>query len=371
MASAIELGRRNLGLTRPEPSVGAVIVLKAAAGFEVIARAVTASGGRPHAEMQALSVAAERARGATVYLTMEPCAYYGPAPPCAQALAAAGVAHVVTALADPDPRFSGRGHRLLERAGIAVTTGVLAQEAARLHAGYLSRVRCNRPHVALSLVVSTDGCIGREGGGPAAIAGHQARAFRDGLRATADAVLVGVRRILEENPSLTCRLPGCENRSPIRVVADADARLPPDCAVAELAARSPTWVFVAPDAPEDRVKALLRRGVLVLVAERDADGQLDVGDLLFQLSRLGIASVLAEGGTAMARTLLDAGVIDEAHLVFPDRAIGAAGAPVFAGRPVSALTADANYDTVETRRLGADRLLHLFRKDIGLKGSSR
>lgn len=362
MAAAIELGRRNLGQTGTEPSVGAIVVLKTEDGFEVVARAVTNPGGRPHAETQVLAAAGERARGSTVYLTLEPCSHFGPEPPCAQALASAGVAHVVTAIADPDPRFAGRGHAMLERLGVTVTTGVLAVEAERLHAGPICRVRRGRPHVDLALSISADGCIGRANPGPSHIADPSALRHLDGLRLHSDAVLVGVRRIIETDPSLTCALPGCENRSPIRVIADADALTPPGARVVGLASRSPTWIFVAPDAPDERVRALLRQGVLVLVAERDASGQLDVGDVLFQLSRLGVATVLAEGGTAMARTLIDADVIDEAHFMLSPRLIGSGGAPVFGGRPVSVLTENPNYDTVDSRRLGADRLVHLFRR---------
>ncbi|WP_237153983.1 bifunctional diaminohydroxyphosphoribosylaminopyrimidine deaminase/5-amino-6-(5-phosphoribosylamino)uracil reductase RibD [Oryzibacter oryziterrae] len=368
MAAAIELGRRNNGLARPNPSVGAIVVRKEAHGFEVISRAVTAPGGRPHAEAQALALAGARAKGATLYVTLEPCSHHGVTPPCCEAIARAGIAHVVAALDDPDPRVAGKGYDYLRRQGIAVTTGVLQREAALLHAGHVSRVTRDRPHVNLKLAASADGFIGREGEGQIAITGPRAKAFALGLRVEHDAIMVGIGTVLADDPALTNRLAGCERRNPVRVILDADARTPLTAKVVAAASSSPTWLFAAPDAPEDRMKALAHKGVLIEVAERDASGRLDLQDVLFQLGRLGITSVISEGGARVARALLEADLVDEVNLVRSDLVLGARGVPALAGLPIASLAQDERFTLIERRRLGEDRLMRLFRRSALPKG---
>jgi diaminohydroxyphosphoribosylaminopyrimidine deaminase/5-amino-6-(5-phosphoribosylamino)uracil reductase len=362
MAAAIALGRRNNGRAWPNPSVGAIVV-RPGAGPVVLARGTTAPGGRPHAEALALKAAGDAARGATVYVTLEPCAHHGRTPPCSEALVAAGVGRVVTALEDPDPRVAGRGHDHLRRHGIAVTTGVLAPEASRLHAGHLSRIRRGRPHVALKLAVSADGCIGRVGDGQVAISSPLSKAYAHGLRLEHDAIMVGVGTVLADDPELTCRLPGCESRSPIRIVIDGHARTPLAAKLVTSADAVPTWIFVAPDAPAERIHALGRAGVSVLVAERDGAGRVDLADVLFQLGRAGITSVVTEGGSTIARTLVETDLIDEAHIVEAPLEIGEGGVPALAGLPLRRLTDDPDFEIVTRRRLGPDRLVHVWRKD--------
>ncbi|ARM87817.1 riboflavin biosynthesis protein RibD [Rhizobium sp. CIAT894] len=222
MAAAIRLSRRHLGRTATNPSVGCLIVKDSV----VVGQAVTAVGGRPHAEPQALAEAGEAARGATAYVTLEPCSHHGKTPPCAEALIAYGVARVVISVTDPDPRVSGRGIAMLREAGIEVDAGVLEAEGRRSLAAYLTRQTKNRPYVTLKLAVSADGMIGREGEGQVAITGPEARAEVQALRAETDAILVGIGTAISDDPLLTVRTPGLEAQSPIRIVLDPSLALP-------------------------------------------------------------------------------------------------------------------------------------------------
>lgn len=365
MADAVALARINSGRTWPNPSVGAIVVRDFGDGPVIVGRGTTAPGGRPHAEVLALREAGEAARGATVYVTLEPCAHHGKTPPCSEALVAAGVVRVVTGVEDPDPRVAGRGHEHLRRHGITVTTGVLAGSATRLHAGHLSRVRRGRPHVFLKLAVSADGFIGRAGEGQIPISGAAAKAYAHGLRSEADAIMVGIGTVLADDPELTSRLPGMEDRSPIRVVVDGAARLPLGAKLVTTAGRVPTWVFVGPDAAADRVAALNEAGVRVLVAERDESGRLDLADVLFQLARAGITTVMSEGGATMARALFERRLVDEVHLVRSSVEIGqgGAGVPALAGLSLDLLADRSRFASAGERQLGDDQLTHLYAKD--------
>jgi len=226
MAAALRLSRRNAGRTSTNPSVGTIIVRDDGAGSMIVGTGVTAVGGRPHAETEALAEAGELARGATAYVTLEPCAHHGRTPPCANALVNAGVARVVGAASDPDPRVSGKGYAILRAAGIEVVEKVLAAEASEQMAGYLIRSLKKRPEVILKLALSSDGKIGRHGAGQVAITGDIARREVYLMRAEADGILVGIGTALEDDPALTVRLPGLENRSPARIVLDRQIRLP-------------------------------------------------------------------------------------------------------------------------------------------------
>ncbi|KAA3512288.1 bifunctional diaminohydroxyphosphoribosylaminopyrimidine deaminase/5-amino-6-(5-phosphoribosylamino)uracil reductase RibD [Agrobacterium rosae] len=222
MARAIEVSRRHTGLTDTNPSVGCVLVKDG----EIIAEAVTSVGGRPHAERNALDLAGETARGATAYVTLEPCSHFGKTPPCANALVDFGVARVVVAVDDPDERVSGRGYQILRDAGIAVETGLLRAEGERVLAGYLTRKVRSRPHVILKLAVSSDGMIGRVGEGQVAITGPESRRAVHELRARCDAILVGIGTAIADDPELTVRIAGLEHRSPVRIVLDRRLELP-------------------------------------------------------------------------------------------------------------------------------------------------
>ena len=226
MEDAIRLSYLHLGQTSTNPSVGCVIVRDDGDGPVVVGRAVTAIGGRPHAETQALKEAGDKARGATAYVTLEPCSHHGKTPPCTDALIASGIGRVVISVMDPDERVSGTGVALLREAGIAVTLGVSSREGERAQEAYLMRKRSKRPHVTLKLAVSADGMIGRLGEGQVRITGPDAREEVHRLRARTDAILVGIGTAIADDPELTCRLEGLEGQSPIRIVLDPRLELP-------------------------------------------------------------------------------------------------------------------------------------------------
>lgn len=309
MAAAIRLSRRHLSLTATNPSVGTLIVN----GGVIVGRGVTALGGRPHAEPQALAEAGERARGATAYVTLEPCAHHGRTPPCAEALVTAGVARVVGAAADPDDRVSGRGYAILRDAGIEVVEGVLASQAADAMAGYLSRSTRKRPEVTLKLAVSIDGMIGRAGSGQIAITGAISRAQSHVMRAETDAILVGVGTVEADDPELTCRLPGLEDRSPTRIVIDPQARLSMRSKLAQSARSAPVLVAASAQAPAVRRSSLEMLG-LKFVATEEIAGRIALPELLEDLGGMGISTLLVEGGAATARAFLEDDLVDRIAL---------------------------------------------------------
>src|SRR6202795_3407304 len=241
MQLALTLGRRGQGRTWPNPAVGALVVKDGV----IISRGWTQPGGRPHAEPEALKAAGEAARGATLYATLEPCSHLGKSPPCADAIIAAGVARVVSAIEDPNPEVAGQGHAKLRAAGIAVDIGLGAAEAARDHAGHFRRVRDRRPHVTLKLAVSSDDKIGAAGRKPVAISGEAAKARVHLLRAQCDVILVGIGTVRADDPLLTCRLPGMAARSPVRVVLDRSLRIPGSSRLVHSARETPLWVMTS------------------------------------------------------------------------------------------------------------------------------
>lgn len=257
MALALMLGRRGLGRTWPNPAVGAVIVKDGI----IVGRGWTQDGGRPHAEIEALAHAGEAARGATLYVTLEPCSHFGKSPPCADAVIAAGIARVVSALEDPNPQVAGAGHARLRAAGIAVEIGIGADAARRDHAGHIRRMRDGRPHVTLKLAVSADGKVAGPGRTPLAITGAAARDRVHLMRAHSDAIMIGIGTALADDPLLTCRLPGMERYSPIRIVLDTNLRLPPASRLAQTTREVPVWVIAGEETPRAAEEALAAQGV--------------------------------------------------------------------------------------------------------------
>jgi diaminohydroxyphosphoribosylaminopyrimidine deaminase/5-amino-6-(5-phosphoribosylamino)uracil reductase len=324
MAAAIRLSARHDGLTATNPSVATLIVRDDGDGPVIVGRGVTAIGGRPHAETQALLEAGERARGATAYVTLEPCAHHGRTPPCADALVTAGVARVVGAASDPDSRVSGRGYAILRAAGIAVSEGVLAAEAADQMAGYLIRSVRKRPEVTLKLALSADGMIGRLGAGQVSITGAVSRTQAHLMRARSDAILVGIGTALADDPELTVRLPGLEARSPMRIVLDREARLSPQSKLARSAGDVPVLVAACQEADTARKAALESLGVRFLATET-FDGRIALPELLEDLGAQGMATVLIEGGAHTARAFLDDGLVDRIVLFRSPLVIGTGG----------------------------------------------
>lgn len=310
MGAAVRLARRNLGATRPNPSVGALVVAWADGVPRVIGRSVTAPGGRPHAEPQAIAQAGAAARGATLYCTLEPCSHHGKSPPCVDYIIEAGIARVVTAVLDPDPRVAGRGCRLLTEAGLRVDTGVGAAEAEDGLLGFLTHRRSGRPAITVKLAVSPDGYIGRPGGPRVMVTGEAARHAAQALRLESDAILIGVTTALADDPWLTTRLPGVSGRQPIRVVLDSDARLTPDSVLVRSAHDVPTLLITGEGAPASRTRTLKAFGVDVIHARRGAQGQLDPADVARLLGLRDVMTLLIEGGAAVAESFLSAGLVD-------------------------------------------------------------
>src|SRR5690349_16870605 len=301
MQLALSLGRRGLGRTWPNPAVGAVVVKDGV----IVGRGWTQPGGRPHAEPEALRRAGEAARGATLYVTLEPCSHFGKSPPCVDAVIASGIASVVSAIEDPNPEVAGQGHAKLRAAGITVDVGLGAAEAARDHAGHFRRIRDKRPHVILKLAVSTDDKIGAAGHKPVAVTGEAARARVHLLRAQCDAIVIGIGTVLADDPVLTCRLPGMAKMSPNRVVLDAGLRLPMQSRLLATAGETPLWIFTGKPAPAASETALRQRGAEVMrVAEKA--GRLDPGEVLKLLAKRGITRLMVEGGPTVASALIEA-----------------------------------------------------------------
>ncbi len=355
MALALALGRRGLGNTWPNPAVGAVIVRHEPSGPVVVGRGWTQPGGRPHAEVEALARAGAGARGGTIYTTLEPCSHFGQTPPCADAIIAAGVVRVVSALDDPNPEIAGEGYRRLRAQGITVVTGVGAEEARRAHAGHVRRMRESRPHVMLKLAVSADGKAGLAGRRPAAITGELARARVHRLRAMSDAILIGIGTALADDPELTSRLPGMADRSPVRIVLDGDLRLPLDSRLVGGARETPLWIIASREAGADREQALRARGADVLRVVK-ADRMLDLRATLRLLAARGITRLMVEGGPTVAASLVAADLVDEAILLRAPKTIGPDGIDALERLPLTALTQSPRLRSRAVEPVGPDSI---------------
>jgi diaminohydroxyphosphoribosylaminopyrimidine deaminase/5-amino-6-(5-phosphoribosylamino)uracil reductase len=305
--------------------------------------------------------AGEAARGATLYVTLEPCSHYGKSPPCADAIIAGGVSRVVAALEDPNPEVAGAGHARLRAAGIAVDIGVGAEEARHDHAGHIRRMRDGRPHVILKLAVSADGKAGAPGRKPLAITGEAARDRVHLLRAQSDAIMVGIGTALADDPMLTCRLPGMEKYSPVRVVLDSALRLPPGSRLARSARDVPVWVVTGGEASRTAENALLREGVTVLRAAQ-SDGRLDLAAVLKLMGARGVTRLMVEGGPTLAAALLAADLIDEAVLFQSSKVVGTDGVDALNGLPLAALTQSPRLQCVMSEPVGADTRLVFERR---------
>ncbi len=360
MAAALRLGRRNLGQTSPNPAVGCVIVRTDGDAPVVVGRGWTAVGGRPHAEKEALKEAGAAAEGATVYVTLEPCAHKGRVKPCSEALVAAKVARVVSAMADPDPRTQGKGHALLEEAGIAVTTGVLAEEAARAHSGHIQRITKGRPHVSLKLAVSADGMIGTRGGERMIITSAEAFTAVQAMRTDFDLVMVGIGTVLIDNPRLTVRLPGLTGRTPTRVILDASARLSLESNLVQTARDVPLIDVVGSQAPEARKAELEAAGVRIIQVDA-APGGIDLRQALEALAGQGFSRVFAEGGAEVAASLVAGDLIDEVVIFRAPVVVGPNGVRALSGTALSALERSPRYRLIETAPIGVDTLRRYVR----------
>lgn len=354
MQLALALGRRGQGRTWPNPAVGAVIVKDGV----IVGRGWTQAGGRPHAEPEALRRAGAAARGATLYVTLEPCSHFGKSPPCADAVIAAGVKRVVSAIEDPNPEVGGQGHARLRAAGIEVDVGLCKDEAARDHAGHFLRVGAKRPFVILKLALSADDRIAAAGHQPVAITGEVAKARVHLLRAQSDAILVGIGTVLADDPMLTVRLPGLEAQSPVRVVLDRALRLPGESQLVHSARQTPLWVMTSDLAEAPAAMKLGAAGAHVIrvpVTDGPPPG-LDLKLVLSALAERGITRLMVEGGARVASSFLSAGLVDEVWLLRGPDAIGRDGIPALDTQPLSVITRSPRWRAHATEALGKDTL---------------
>jgi diaminohydroxyphosphoribosylaminopyrimidine deaminase/5-amino-6-(5-phosphoribosylamino)uracil reductase len=352
MRAALALARRGLGRVWPNPAVGCILVNEG----RVVGRGWTQPGGRPHAETEALRRAGAAARGATAYVSLEPCCHWGKTPPCTQALVAAGVTRVVVALKDPDPRVAGGGLHQLRAAGIAVETGLCGEAAAQINAGFLMRLRLGRPLVTLKLATSLDGRIATRTGASRWITGPAARARTHLLRAEHDAIMVGTGTVLADDPALTCRLPGLGDRSPVRVVLDRTLRIPLTARVIVDARQVPTWVLTLPSADPARRKAVLDAGAVLIDVASDPTGQIDLAAAFTALGVRGLTRILVEGGAKFAGALLRAGLVDRLVWIHAPLLIGGDGTAAIAPLGLDSLSAAPGFVRIATEAVGNDAL---------------
>lgn len=355
MALALSLGRRGLGHVWPNPAVGCVIVKDG----RIVGRGWTQPGGRPHAEVVALAQAGEAARGATAYVTFEPCAHHGKTPPCADALVAAGIARVVVALIDPDPRVNGQGIALLRGAGVEVVEGVLTEAARADQAGFLSRVTAGRPAVTLKLASSFDGRIATASGESQWITGPAARREVHALRMRHDAVMIGAGTARADDPALTVRGIGAA-RQPVRVVLSRALDLPQGGQLAASARDVPLWLVHGKDADPGLVAAWRALGAELLPVSV-AHGQIDPAAALAALGERGLTRVFCEGGGALAASLLAAGLVDTLIGFTAGLALGAEGRPAISALGVASLAEAPHFTLAQIRAVGGD-VMHVWRR---------
>ncbi|RLJ60443.1 diaminohydroxyphosphoribosylaminopyrimidine deaminase [Litoreibacter meonggei] len=358
MALALSLGTRGLGQTWPNPAVGCVIVKDG----RLLARGWTQAGGRPHAEQLALSKLPEGAAcGATAYVTLEPCSHTGQTPPCASALIKAGLARVVVAIGDPDPRVSGRGLAMLREAGIEVVTGVLEGDARRIQQGFLMRVTKGRPMVTLKLASSFDGRIATATGESQWITGPQARLQVQALRASHDAVMVGGSTAREDLPSLTLRGMG-DRRQPVRIAVSAGLDIPMHGPLAEDASGAPVWLIHGGSAPQSARNFWTARGATLLEVAAGPSG-LDMAAAFQALGQAGLTRVLCEGGGSLAASLLAVDVVDHVVGFTAGVMLGARGLPNLGALDYPALADAPRFSLTETRRIGED-VMHVWQRVV-------
>ncbi|MCH7930218.1 MAG: bifunctional diaminohydroxyphosphoribosylaminopyrimidine deaminase/5-amino-6-(5-phosphoribosylamino)uracil reductase RibD [Proteobacteria bacterium] len=346
MTAALNLARRGLGTVWPNPSVGCVLVNQGL----VVGRGWTQPGGRPHGETEALRRAGSGAKGATAYVSLEPCAHHGETAPCVDALMAAGVRRVVVATEDPDPRVRGRGMDRLREFGIEVIEGVCRDAARALNAGFFNSAENGLPLFTLKTATSLDGRIATASGQSKWITGEAARLRGHGLRADHDAVMVGIGTVLADDPSLDCRLPGLAHRSPVPIVVDSRLRLPSDSRLA----RNPTWILTLAGDHEGRREALAKSGVEIIEVAANNDGQVDLFAAARALCERGLTRVLVEGGARLNASLLRENLIDRLVWFRNPRLIGGDGLSAVAAYGIEGLDGATAFRRQSIEEVGDD-----------------
>ncbi|MEX2201557.1 MAG: bifunctional diaminohydroxyphosphoribosylaminopyrimidine deaminase/5-amino-6-(5-phosphoribosylamino)uracil reductase RibD [Dongiaceae bacterium] len=352
MRAALALARRGLGRVWPNPAVGCVVV---ANDGRVVGRGWTQKGGRPHAETEALARAGTAAQGGTAYVSLEPCAHHGKTPPCAAALIEAGIARIVVAVRDPDPRVAGRGIAMLRDAGLDVVEGLLEDEAADINAGFFMRIAEGRPLVTLKVATSLDGKIATAGGESRWITGEPSRARVHMMRAEHDAILIGAGTALADDPALTCRLPGMEARSPVRILVDAARRVPERAQLFQTARATPT-LYATREGDAAALGPLEKLGVEILTLPADGPGHVDLAALLRALGERGFTRIMVEGGGGIGAALLRLGLVDRIAWFRAPLLIGGEGIPAIAGLDPGRLGDAPSFERTGIETIGTDML---------------
>lgn len=363
MSIAVTIASRNVGRTGPNPSVGCVLTQDDGSNARIIGRAVTAFGGRPHAETIALANAVEPPKGATAYVTLEPCAHHGKTGPCAEALIDAQVSRVVVALEDPNPRVSGQGIAALEKAGITVRVGVASEEAREVIAGFLTRIEKKRPLVTLKVATSLDGRIATHNGASQWITNSTARRRGQMLRATHDAIMVGSTTALVDDPQLTCRIKGLHQHTAIRVIADGRLRLPLTSKLVRSARDIPTWLFTLENGDQARSKAFADCGVDILAVPPAENGLMSMPKILEILGERGVNALLVEGGAQLASSLLQDQLVDRLVWFRAPSVIGGDGTGAVAPLGIDHPSGAPHFHLMDSLRLG-DNVMDMFEKGI-------
>jgi diaminohydroxyphosphoribosylaminopyrimidine deaminase/5-amino-6-(5-phosphoribosylamino)uracil reductase len=352
MGVALNLARRNLGSVWPNPAVGCVLVKD---GY-VVGRGWTGKGGRPHAEAVALESAGKSAKGATAYISLEPCDHHGRTPPCSEALIEAGIARAMVALEDPDPRVSGKGNQRMRDAGIEVEVGLRAAAAADLNSGFLIRIKHARPTFTLKLATTLDGQIATGKGESRWITGPQARTYGHLLRAEHDAIMIGSLTAVMDDPELTCRLPGMEDRSPVRIVLDGGLRLALDSKLVTGAKQTPLWIVTLRGHHDERIRQYEDLGAEVIVAPSVPGERVDIAWLAKNLAERGITRVLVEGGGTLAAVFVERDMIDRLVWFRAPRLLGGDGLAAVASLNIADLASSPLFKVVDSKQIGDDRV---------------
>lgn len=353
MSLALSLARRGLGMTAPNPTVGCVIVQNGM----VTGRGNTAMGGRPHAETIALQQAGASAKGATAYITLEPCSHHGKTPPCAEALIAADIARAVIATKDSNPQVSGRGIQLLQQAGIAITLGVGEEEARHINEGFFKVHEHSRPMVTLKLATTLDGKIATHNGESQWITGIEARQYAHLLRAQHDAIMVGINTVKADDPHLTCRLPGLFAHNPIRVVIDSQLDIRPNMKLITSAQEVPTWIITT----KQHSHGALPETIKVYPVDADTVGRVDIKAALNLLAAQGITRVLVEGGAKLAASLFKKNHVDRLVWFHAPKVIGNSGISAIGDLERVTLAKIPHFRRESVRALGED-IVEVYRK---------
>ncbi len=356
MKLALRLAQRGLGQVAPNPAVGCIIVKN----DEIVGRGWTQVGGRPHAEVVALAQAEEKAKGATAYVTLEPCSHHGQTPPCCDSLIRAGISRVVAALQDPDERVNGHGLQKLRDAGIDVVEGICENEAIDLNMGFILSKTISKPLVTLKMATSLDGKIATSTGNSQWITGPIARQYGHLLRAQNDAILIGTGTALTDDPSLTCRLAGLEGNSPIRIVADSRLRLPLTSELVKTARDVPLWIVTLPGNAAERIDAYKDLGVDVIEVQSETSGFPDLKMALNELSARGITRLLVEGGSHLQASLIKEGLVDRIMWFRAAKIIGGDGIPALQSIGLKEVASAPTLELRDSRPLDEDVLESYF-----------